>query len=78
MLRIGLATFSGVPALTADDQLLAEELRRRDVRVEALVWDDPGVRWTELDALVLRSCWDYHRRPSRVPGLDGAAGAARG
>lgn len=62
--RIGLATFSGVPALTADDQLLAEELRGRDARVDALVWDDPGVRWAELDVLVLRSCWDYHRRPT--------------
>jgi hypothetical protein len=64
MLRIGLATFTGVPALTADDQLLAAELRGRDSYVEALVWDDPGVRWAELDALVLRSCWDYHQRPA--------------
>jgi hypothetical protein len=64
MLRIGLATFNGLPALSADDQLLAEELRDRDSCVKALVWDDPGVRWEELDALVLRSCWDYHRRPA--------------
>src|SRR5262245_64320922 len=64
MLRIGLATFTGLPALTADDKLLAEELRGRASCVEALVWDDPGVRWAELDALVLRSCWDYHRRPA--------------
>src|SRR5262245_47748925 len=64
MLRIGLATFTGVPALTADDQLLAEELRGRDACVEALVWDDPGVRWAQLDALLLRSCWDYHQQPA--------------
>src|SRR5262245_24418394 len=80
MLRIGLATFTGLPALTADDKLLAEELRGRDACVEALMWDDPGVRWAELDALVLRSCRDYHRRPAeflawverleRVDGID--------
>jgi hypothetical protein len=62
-MRIGLATFAALPELTADDQLLAEELRRRGARVEALVWDDPAVRWADLDVLVLRSCWDYHTRP---------------
>jgi glutathione synthase/RimK-type ligase-like ATP-grasp enzyme len=61
---IGLATFAGEPALTEDDRLLAAELRRRGARAEALVWDDPAVRWAAFDRVVLRSCWDYHRRPA--------------
>ena len=28
----------------------------------AAVWDDPSVAWNELDAVVVRSCWDYHLR----------------
>jgi len=31
--------------------------------VEALPWDAPGVRWEGYDAVVVRSTWDYHRRP---------------
>jgi glutathione synthase/RimK-type ligase-like ATP-grasp enzyme len=48
--------------LTADDRLLATELRSRGHRVEAVVWSDPSVDWLEYDAVVLRSCWDYHLR----------------
>jgi glutathione synthase/RimK-type ligase-like ATP-grasp enzyme len=28
----------------------------------AVVWDDPSVPWESFDAIVLRSCWDYHLR----------------
>jgi len=31
--------------------------------VEALPWDTPGVSWERFDAVVVRSTWDYHRRP---------------
>jgi len=31
--------------------------------VEAFPWDAPHVRWEGYDALVVRSTWDYHRRP---------------
>lgn len=27
-----------------------------------MVWDDRGVRWNQFDAVVIRSCWDYHTR----------------
>ncbi|MGH7658246.1 MAG: ATP-grasp domain-containing protein, partial [Gemmatimonadales bacterium] len=26
------------------------------------VWNDPGVRWERFEAVVVRSCWDYHHR----------------
>lgn len=25
-----------------------------------IVWDDPAARWISFDAVVIRSCWDYH------------------
>jgi glutathione synthase/RimK-type ligase-like ATP-grasp enzyme len=26
------------------------------------VWSDPAIDWRSFDAVVIRSCWDYHRR----------------
>ena len=31
--------------------------------MQPLVWSEPSIAWASFDALVLRSCWDYHRRP---------------
>lgn len=40
-----------------------------------LPWDDPGADPGQFDLCVLRSCWDYHRRPREF--LDWIARAAR-
>jgi glutathione synthase/RimK-type ligase-like ATP-grasp enzyme len=56
---IAFVTYSQAPDLTADDRLAAEELRRRGVEVEAVIWNDPGVLWSRYDRVVIRSCWDY-------------------
>ncbi|HEY9422953.1 MAG TPA: hypothetical protein VIW92_16190 [Thermoanaerobaculia bacterium] len=62
--RIAFVTHAGLPGLAADDRLAVEELSRRGAEVEPAVWDDSGVRWSGFDGVVLRSCWDYHLRPS--------------
>ena len=51
-------------ALARDDRALAAALERRGARVTAAVWDDARVAWEGFEAIVLRSCWDYHRRPA--------------
>jgi hypothetical protein len=61
--RIAFVTHAGLPGLSKDDLLAVEELRRRGATVEPAVWDDPGVRWSRYDRVVIRSCWDYHLRP---------------
>jgi glutathione synthase/RimK-type ligase-like ATP-grasp enzyme len=61
-MRIAFVTYSGLPGLSDDDRLAVEELRRRGAEVEPAVWDDPGVRWSRYDRVVIRSCWDYHKR----------------
>lgn len=63
MNRIAFATHSGLPGLSDDDRLAVAELGRLGARVEAAVWDDPGVRWDRYDRVVIRSCWDYHLHP---------------
>src|SRR4051812_3269413 len=61
-MRIAFVTYSGLPGLSEDDRLAVEELRRRGAETEPAVWDDPQVRWDCYDRVVIRSCWDYHKR----------------
>ena len=58
--RVALATQAALPDLYADDRLLIPALAARGVHAGAAVWDDPSVDWTTFDAVVVRSCWDYH------------------
>lgn len=62
-MHMALATCAELPQLAADDQLLQAALTRRGHQANAAVWDDPAVDWASYDAVIVRSCWDYHRRP---------------
>jgi len=57
-------TCAAYPDLPADDQLLRAALHRQGVSAAAAVWNNPQEAWQEYDAIVLRSCWDYHLRPA--------------
>jgi glutathione synthase/RimK-type ligase-like ATP-grasp enzyme len=59
---IAFATYRDLPDLSEDDRLCADVLHRRGVAVEAAVWD-ADVDWRRYDAIIVRSCWDYHLRP---------------
>jgi len=63
ILRIGIATCDKFPDLSADDQSFSTELVR--LRAEAIpaIWDDENVAWANFSCVVIRSCWDYHRKP---------------
>jgi hypothetical protein len=60
---IGLVTCPRNPRLTDDDRPLIGELGALGASATPVIWSDPEVRWRDFDALVLRSCWDYHLRP---------------
>lgn len=59
------ATCEQQPLTTADDQVLADALHAKGVSVSAIPWTeiDP---FAVIDAppVLLRSTWDYHRRPA--------------
>jgi glutathione synthase/RimK-type ligase-like ATP-grasp enzyme len=59
---VSLITYSDLPDLDPDDQLLQAALARRGWLAQALVWDDARVDWTDAGVCVLRSTWDYHRK----------------
>ena len=62
MTLILCATCQSIPNLTGDDQALIGPLARRGIEARAAVWSDPSVAWNTADAVVIRSCWDYHLR----------------
>ena len=57
--RVALATYGRAPALAPDDQLLIPALDALGVLAEPVVWSSHAM-WTAFDAVVVRSCWDYH------------------
>jgi glutathione synthase/RimK-type ligase-like ATP-grasp enzyme len=56
--RIAFATCSVLPDGIEDEQALAQL-----VGAEYRVWDDESVDWSAYDRVVIRSTWDYTRRP---------------
>ncbi len=61
--HVAFATGRKWHRLTEEDQLAADHLRRHGWQVTPACWDDRKVDWRAFDAVVIRSCWDYHLRP---------------
>jgi glutathione synthase/RimK-type ligase-like ATP-grasp enzyme len=60
MKRVFLATCAKIPNLAGDDQALIKPLADLGIRAQAAIWNDATVPWPEADAVIIRSCWDYH------------------
>jgi glutathione synthase/RimK-type ligase-like ATP-grasp enzyme len=60
--RVALATYAAAPQLAPDDQLLVPALAARGIDAAPAVWSDASIDWSSFAAIVIRSCWDYHRR----------------
>ncbi len=76
--QIAFATSAEFSHLAEDDRFAVNALGQRDIRVEAAVWDDKSVRWSDYAAVVIRSCWDYHLRPDEFSAWLGELEAAGG
>ncbi len=62
MLDVALITYSELPGLSEDEQLLVDALAGMGVTAGPAVWDDPAVDWAGIGVCVIRSTWDYHHR----------------
>jgi glutathione synthase/RimK-type ligase-like ATP-grasp enzyme len=60
MSRVALATSAELPELWAGDRLFLDALRCRGFDANPVVWNDAAARWDQWDAVIIRSCWDYH------------------
>jgi glutathione synthase/RimK-type ligase-like ATP-grasp enzyme len=59
-MRVAFLTYDQMPALCADDRLALPALGARGIEVVPWVWDGPTPG--PVDAVVMRSCWDYHEK----------------
>lgn len=60
--KIAFATYTELADLIEGDQLAVKALEMHGFAVQAAVWDDRSIDWTQYRAVVIRSCWDYHQR----------------
>ncbi len=63
MKSVFFATYSESPQINPDDALAAMELSHLGIETAALPWDGnppPGAT-----PVVIRSCWNYHRKPGK-------------
>lgn len=61
---VTLVTYDGAPAGAADDRALAAALQELGASVRFAVWDDPELDWSASTTTVVRSTWDYFRKPA--------------
>lgn len=70
VMRFAFLTCERFPQLWDDDQLAAEELRRRGHSVDCVIWNAPGVlaHLSGFDVVVMRNPWDWfhHREAFRA------------
>ena len=59
-----LVTCAQLPDLDPDDRLLRDALVELGAHVSADVWSDASVDWKSADVCVVRSTWDYHKKPA--------------
>jgi glutathione synthase/RimK-type ligase-like ATP-grasp enzyme len=61
--QIAFATSADYADLTQDDQRVVQAGETLGLKIHPAVWNDASVVWTDFDAVVIRSCWDYHHQP---------------
>ncbi|KAA3642776.1 MAG: hypothetical protein DWQ07_19820 [Chloroflexi bacterium] len=63
--KIAFATYAKLGETGPDDQPAADALQDMGYTVEAAVWNAQDVEWGQYQAVVIRSCWDYHLHPTQ-------------
>ena len=64
MPQVVFATCDQQPLITADDQILADALRRLGVTATPVPWTEIDPYAVSAPPILLRSTWDYHRLPT--------------
>ena len=62
MYDIFIAVSKEYEILRKDDELLVNSLEKRGLKVKVVVWDDELVNWSETNAVLITSTWDYTRK----------------
>lgn len=63
MKHVGFITSSALPHLTESDSYTIEPLKKLGINVEPIIWTSPPSSYSQFDAIIMRSAWDYHTKP---------------
>ena len=63
MPRLALVTCEELPLLDPDEQFVLPALAERGVDADSVPWTAGHAALAGYDAVVVRSCWDYHLQP---------------
>jgi glutathione synthase/RimK-type ligase-like ATP-grasp enzyme len=67
-MRLGIATSSKCPQLIPAEQLLVSRLTQFGIQAMPFIWNDPAADRMKVDAVLVRSIWDYHLHPDAFLG----------
>jgi glutathione synthase/RimK-type ligase-like ATP-grasp enzyme len=66
--QVALVTCEVFPNLYEDDLLLVTALDEIGIHSRPAIWSDASIDWLAFEALIIRSPWDYFRRPVEFRG----------
>ncbi len=58
-MKIALATCFNIPEPDIDEALMLESFDRRGHEVYLAAWEDSTIDWSDFDAVIVRSTWNY-------------------
>ena len=58
-MKLAIATCRNIPEPDVDEDLMLTSFERRGHEVHLVAWEDEGVDWSDFDAVVVRSTWNY-------------------
>lgn len=61
-MQLAIVTGADYADLPPAERSLTAALEARGISTTTAIWTDPDVRWTDFDAVLLRTPWDYHER----------------
>jgi glutathione synthase/RimK-type ligase-like ATP-grasp enzyme len=62
VIKLALATSSKLPGWEIDDAPFHRELEGNFFEILHAVWDDKDICWSDFDACVIRTTWDYSEK----------------
>jgi hypothetical protein len=67
--RVAFLTMHDPTGFVIDDELAVLPLARREIKVDTIPWDRPGIDWRQYALVVVRSTWDYPKHSQRFLGV---------
>lgn len=63
MRRCCFLSMDNLAGYVSDDELAVEPLRKLGWNVETISWHNKSIDWSDYEAVIIRSTWDYQKYP---------------